>query len=92
MYQEYENSIVSNSYYKTMSLHWYMYMYLQVVLLRSPDGHPPGRHKAHPHFGKMTIHLTQLRVMRTPHRASPTSRFSRREIRPAGSLAGNLAT
>ena len=39
-------------------------IYLRAVLLRSPDGHPPCRHTAHPHPSKMTIHLTQARVMR----------------------------
>merc|ERR1711888_1732 len=58
-------------------------IYLGAVLLRSPDGHPPGRHMAHPHPSKMTIHLTQPRVIGTPLRASPTSRFSRRENPPS---------
>ena len=60
-------------------------IYLRAVLLRSPDGHPPCRHTAHPHPSKMTIHLTQPRVMRTPHRASPTCRFPRRE-NPSGRI------
>ena len=60
-------------------------IYLREVLLWSPDDHPPGRHTAHPSDlsesvpSKMTIHLTQPRAIWTPHRASPTSRFSRRE-------------
>jgi len=61
------------------------HLYLRAVLLRSPDGHLPCRHTAHPHPSKMTIHLTQPRVMRTPHRASPTCRFPRRE-NPSGRI------
>ena len=54
-------------------------IYLRAVLLRSPDGHPPGRHTTYPHPSKMTIHLTQPHVIWTPHRTSPTSRFPRTE-------------